>query len=90
MRTVWKFNIPVEGSIAMPKGAQPLAVQIQDGAPCLWTMVDLTQPSALYPIHVIGTGHPIPDAVGRYVGTFQLAGGSLVFHLFIEMEAQDA
>ena len=90
MRTVWKFNIPLEGSIAMPDGAQPLAVQVQDGAPCLWAMVDPSQPSVLYPIHVMDTGQRMAEPVGRYVGTFQLAGGSLVFHLFIEMEAQDA
>lgn len=30
-----------------------------------------------------GTGHPIAEADLRYVGTFQLADGALVFHVFI-------
>jgi hypothetical protein len=29
-----------------------------------------------------GTGHDMPDDPGQYVGTFQMHGGALVFHLF--------
>jgi hypothetical protein len=31
---------------------------------------------------VYGTGHPVVDEPRKYVGTFQMRGGLLVFHVF--------
>jgi len=31
-----------------------------------------------------GTGHPVKDNPGRYIGTVQMLDGKLVFHLFEE------
>ncbi len=50
-------------------------------APFIWALVDTDAPEEARVFHVRGTGHPA-DALGRYVGTFQIDGGALVFHLF--------
>ena len=83
------FKYPLETTdqqvIQIPSGAFPLCVQVQSGVPCLWAMVDDSQPTEPYTFRVIGTGRPINDAEGfLYVGTYQLHGGALVFNVFID------
>lgn len=71
--------------VNMPAGAEILCVQTQREKPCMWARVDPSAPMELRSFAIYGTGHPIsPDAAKdhRYVGTFQLAGGDLVFHVF--------
>ena len=82
MKTIWKWTLQPETTIDMPHGAKLLAVQEQRGEPQLWALVD---PSAKkYPrtFRVHGTGHDLTDEPGQYVGTFQMHGGALVFHVF--------
>jgi len=84
MKTIWKYPLaPVENKkiIGMPKGAILLCVQAQYGNPCLWALVDSENPAVLREFSIRGTGHDARD-VGQYVGTFQMKGGSLIFHLF--------
>src|SRR5262245_16240690 len=83
---IWKFpfqNIGYHITLDMPEGARPLCVQIQDNMPCVWALVDPGNPKRPRRFRLAGTGHPIePEDVGRYVGTFQMQNGELVFHLF--------
>jgi hypothetical protein len=85
MKTIWKFTLAAvdEQEVMMPLGAEVLAVQEQHGTAQAWAIVDPEQ-KALRPVHfsLRGTGNPL-RVVGRYVGTFQLKGGSLVFHAFV-------
>lgn len=87
MKTVWKYDIPVqdEFSIAMPKGAELLSVQDQFGQPRMWVFVDTTEVLVERRFAVVGTGHihgePWFD-VHHFLGTFQILKGELVFHLF--------
>jgi len=70
----------------MPKGAEVLCVQMQDGIPCMWAMVDTsTMERERRLFRILGTGHPADNDVGKYVGTYQMMGGSLVFHVFEEV-----
>lgn len=87
MKTIWKYQLDVttEQVVMMPKQAQILTVQIQDGTPCMWAVVSPGSPSEKRTFRIYGTGHPIADDLGRYIGTFQLRGGLLVFHLFEAM-----
>lgn len=48
----------------------------------LWALVDPQADTTVRRFAVHGTGHPGVDATGTYVGTYQLAGGQLVFHVF--------
>jgi len=83
-KAVWKFEFAVQDEIAidMPAGAIALTVALQFGSPCLWALVDPAAPLVRRRFRLAGTGHPPGPEVGNYVGSFQLSGGHLVFHLF--------
>jgi len=82
-RTIWKFPLQVtdKQQVEMPQGAEILCVQVQHGTPCLWALVDAEQGPVKRVIYVYGTGHPFTNQ-GTYVGTFQVHGGALIFHVF--------
>lgn len=85
MKAIWKYPLRVTDlqAIEMPKGAQVLTAQTQNGSVCIWALVDPSEATEKRAFAVIGTGHPIEQAEQlRYVSTFQIHGGSLVFHVF--------
>lgn len=84
MRTVWKVAVaPKMNAVALPAGAIPLAVQMQDDVPQMWFLVDPERPKEPRSFLVVGTGQPIPDDVPlHFIGTFQMAPEGLVWHLF--------
>ncbi len=85
MKTVWKavLNWPADEHVVIfPQGAELLTVQMQGDNLCIWARVDPSAPVADYTIRTCGTGHPLADDVGKYLGSFQLHGGALVFHAF--------
>ena len=86
MKTVWKFPLRVDDEqiVSMPDNAHILCVQDQSGTPCLWALVDPANPPRERKILISGTGHireDLDDLV-NYIGTFQMYGGGLVFHVF--------
>jgi hypothetical protein len=88
--TIHKFNVrPDDYALSMPKGAKLLTVQMQYNEPELWALVDLHAPEVRRRFVTVPTGTPLPDEIATfvYVGTFQLHGGALVFHLFDAGEA---
>lgn len=89
-KSVWKFPVSLEDQfpLEMPEGAQPLSVQMQHGQPCLWALVNPDAPRRSRFFRLVGTGHPVEEGLG-FVGTFQLNGGALVFHLFEAGGAQE-
>lgn len=89
MKTIWKFPLIVNDfqQISIPAGAQLLDVQVQHDQPCLWALVDPAAPREFLTFRTVGTGHPfIDDAWGsyRHIGTYQLAAGGFVGHVFVE------
>lgn len=84
---IWKWILEYrdEQTLVMPADAQLLSVQLgREGSPCLWALCD-TGPGnnqERRTILIYGTGNPIPEQPGRYLGTFQLDNGQLVFHVF--------
>jgi hypothetical protein len=84
MKTIYKYLIePGTDAFEMPKGAQVLTVQTQDNRPHIWALIDVDESRVEMRKFVpYGTGHLMPDEPGQYIGTFQLNGGALVFHLF--------
>jgi hypothetical protein len=85
MKTVYKYQIPSadEFSLYLPQGAQCLSIQVQKDTPCLWALVDPEQPTEARRFRIAGTGHPIANSNAlSFLGTFQVFGGDLVFHLF--------
>lgn len=87
IRTVWKFGFtPTDNvEVSMPKRAQILSVQMQGNTPQIWALVDPKSDYEKRSFVMVGTGHE--HKVGHYgkciyIGTFQMSGGTLVFHLF--------
>jgi len=82
---IYKYTIEAADSftVDMPSGAQVLSVGVQHGQPRLWALVNPKNDLTPHRFYVRGTGH---DAHGMdtelFVGTFQMDGGVLVFHVF--------
>lgn len=86
MHTIFKYPVQMSEDFAVeaPEGAEWLSVQVQGAQVCMWARVDPSRPAKVYRFGVHGTGHDMPGftAHAPYIGTFQLAEGALVFHLF--------
>jgi hypothetical protein len=86
---IWKFSLLVTDfqTITMPRGAVILDVQVQHGGPQLWAQVDPDAMREARVFRMYGTGNYMPDGdPGRYIGTFQIADGDLVFHVYEEQQ----
>lgn len=94
MKTIWKF--PLKGprcDIAMPRLAKILTVQSQHDEPMIWAEVDPYEPKVSRRFMSVPTGSPFEEEGATYVGTFQIRGGILVFHVYtdgIERPVDDA
>ena len=85
MKTIWKYDIPLTDrfSLEMPRGSRVLSDMSQHGLPHMWFHVDTDAPMVRCDFAVVGTGNQMPDhPYPAYVGSFQLANGGLVFHVF--------
>lgn len=84
MKTIWKYSIPIEDDIEieMPHGAEILCVQMQGGEPRLWVLIDPEGLMTTRRFRLAGTGHPIEEIGLKYIGSFQMLNGRLVYHLF--------
>lgn len=84
MLAIWKFRLDVtdKQAVAMPKGAKVLCVQEQYGQPHIWAICDISADKEERTFAMYGTGHQHESIAGSYVGTFQIVGGSRVFHVF--------
>ena len=83
MEVIWKFPLVATDvqNIEMPALAEVLTVQVQVG-PCLWALCNPEAPKTKRCFETFGTGHPMSLASRKYVGTYQLNDGGLVFHVF--------
>jgi hypothetical protein len=81
---IWKWPLIVADlqSVALPEGAKLLSLQAQGDMPQLWALVDERAAIEHRTFATYGTGNPIPSDPGAYVGTYQIRGGTLVFHVF--------
>jgi hypothetical protein len=88
MTTIYKYPFKTDDEfvIEMPANARILAVQTQCEQPCMWCIVDVSAPTAARLFRVYATGEPIQDLgqgkAAVYIGTYQLGGGVLIFHVF--------
>jgi hypothetical protein len=87
MLSIRKYPVPIDHDFAidLPAGATLLDLACQADRPYLWALVDPEAPVFVARFRLFGTGQPVPEADMRslaHVGSFPMAGGSLVFHLF--------
>lgn len=80
MKVVWKFQLSDDLTVLeIPGEAKLLCVQMQEGVPTLWALVDDTQPLRPRAFGLVATGRAVPVG-GVYVDTFQAS--PFVFHVF--------
>jgi hypothetical protein len=102
MLTIHKYPLPVEAfddpsddenfpqprmQIDTYRGFRPLKIQLQEGIPTLWALVETSAPTVKRSILLIGTGWPIsqdsPEAMlAGYIDSIQQ--GSYVWHFFLD------
>lgn len=86
MQTIHKFTLNTNNVqvLALPRFSECLSLQVQNGKPQLWALVDTEQTAAEFTVICFGTGHEVPrlPPSHKFLGTAQLASGSLVLHFF--------
>lgn len=88
MSVIWKFPVKIEDqfSLDMPQGARVLCVQTQGDSsePFVWAEVNPDAEKESRKFRLFGTGHPMEAGEDwlEYIGTFQIRGGAIVFHLY--------
>lgn len=90
MKTIWKFEVPVLDRVAvgMPKGARILSAQTQHGTLCIWAECESNNSPEIRTFRIVGTGHTLDFDLdkSKYIATFQLYDGELVFHIYEILE----
>lgn len=83
--TIWKFPLQTtdEQIIKIPLVNWPLSVQVQNGTPCIWSVVDPESEVIKVRVRIFGTGREGVTNDMDYIGTYQLHGGGLVLHVFL-------
>lgn len=86
-RRIFRYRLKITDApeVLLPRGAQTLSVgPPRDGSDelDLWVLVDPNEPVGLIEFRVVGTGNPMPDDCGRFIGTVPVLGGALIFHVF--------
>lgn len=88
MKEIWKYKLGVTDFqlIGIPKGGEILSVQVQNGIPCIWVVINPNEKILeVRKLMTVGTGHPMQITKPQereFIGTYQLENGSPVFHLF--------
>lgn len=86
MLKVFKYPIPINDDFEMklPRGAQILHIDSQQGQPMLWALVDPGALKETRRFRFAGTGHEIIENPENLIhrGTFKLHGDALIFHIF--------
>lgn len=91
MRSIYKYDIiAAENGIIEGPITKLLTAQVQHNSIVVWAEVDTAAPNRKFQIIPIGTGWPLDAPEGKecvldthtYISTVQMAGGSLVFHVY--------
>ncbi len=69
---IFKYSVE-KGSFwhSMPKNAKFLTVEIQNGMPYMWFMIDEKLPDEDRYFEIVGTGQLLPSDIDTYLGSFQ-------------------
>jgi len=88
MQAIWKYPLSLDHRqvISLPVCARILCVQVQNEVPCIWIVNKFVNDKDVInrTFIIYGTGHIHEQIEEKYIGTFQMSGGALVFHLFEE------
>lgn len=88
MKTIHRYELPITDrpSVRMPRGAQILTAPVSGrnrlGRVELWACVDTDTSMEVREFCIVGTGNPMPDDCGQFIGTVATNGGAYIWHLF--------
>lgn len=88
MQTIWKYpfqNTFIQ-TIDMPIGAEVLCIDRQHGNMCIWVKLIPHDKPVPRTFITYGTGHEMMPIKQKYIGTFQVQGGTFIFHVFEALE----
>ncbi len=79
---IWKFPLELTDTqvIQLPDGATILSAENQRGQLCLWAQLNPQMTPISKRIAIIGTGHPMPSGLQRFIGTVLMT--PYVWHVF--------
>ncbi len=83
--TIWKYLLDPDNETThlIPRGGRIISVQTINDYPYLYVMVGPDEPTESRRFQTYGTGVQIPSRLEMYyVGTYQLAGGMFIGHVF--------
>jgi len=87
MKIIYKYPLPKDGKLVIPKEAQILTIREQGEDVFLWALVETKKASDERTLLVFGTGHVIADDLNiEYLDTFFVSNGKFVFHVFEKLE----
>jgi hypothetical protein len=77
-KVIYKYE--VDTIVTMPDKAEILTVQLQNGRPWIWALVDISEQLVERNFNIVGTGWELEEFNSKYIATFQ--DGSYVWHVF--------
>jgi hypothetical protein len=86
MREIRKYTLKPSCEFMIPKHAEILSVATQHNEAQMWVLVDPKNDCEARRFRCYGTGHAISERNIEYLGTFQIDGGTLIFHAFEVIE----
>jgi len=82
-KQIWKYSLR-ESTIRVPQHAALLSLQMQNGEPTMWVLVNPKAPLEAWGIHAVMTGEDLSDTPpGEYAGTVVGVEDWLVIHFWI-------
>jgi len=88
VKKIYKYELDIVDTqeIFMPIIYRTLSVDVQYEKVCIWALVNIDEPLFPRTFHIYGTGNSTPKNIDtfKFVGTAQMAGGALVWHVFEE------
>lgn len=68
--------------VALPEHALVRSAHEQRGAICIWAEVDPNAKLVERTFHIVPTGYPLPDKIGRFIDTVHFDESTYVFHIY--------
>ncbi len=84
MTTIYKYPFQITGTqeLSLPKGAIILHAGLDGGnQPCIWAVVEPSNPSQPQLVYLTGTGGPMPPEPYLHLSTF--TQDPFVWHVFL-------
>lgn len=85
-KTIWKFPLEITDAqtVRLPKGAEVLKVDRDPvGDLSVWAHVDPAAETEDRLLHIVGTGNPMPTAVGPAEHVGSVVDSPFVWHVFL-------